>query len=176
GMIHHLQTHLTVSGETQFVVGNAETLSFPGVSLIGANAVFQWFRNPGGTLKRLRTCLDPGGYLVFSTFGPGTLREFRETGGFSGPASLHSLDGWKTLLTQADMEPVQALKEEKTLFFSGARELIRYLQQIGAAPLKIFQPGPLRRLLREYDSRYGAPEGILTRWELLFLAARTKSS
>ena len=52
-MINQLIHHVKVPENTRFIIGNAEKIKLPKVNLITANAVFQWFEEPGETLKRI---------------------------------------------------------------------------------------------------------------------------
>jgi malonyl-ACP O-methyltransferase BioC len=87
-MMDYLRAQMSVPASTTFIPGNAEQVSFPKVHLIAANAVFQWFQHPEPTLQRLADRLLKNGTLVFSTFGPKTLQEFREIAQIHGPTPL----------------------------------------------------------------------------------------
>ena len=78
----------TISGPAnriQWIVGDAENdafldeLSGRSFDLIVSGATFQWFVHPAATIRRLARLLKPGGLLAFSTFGPQTFRELRES-------------------------------------------------------------------------------------------------
>lgn len=170
-MIEYLKEHLDLPGTTRFMEGNAERLAFPKVHLACANAVFQWFQHPQQTLENLKQAMVPGGHLVFSTFGPETLQEFRDTAGFEGPTHLLSLQSWKDLLTRTGFRWTASETETRQIFFPTTRHLIRNLQQIGAAPLRILKPGELRRLIATYDRNFGTAQGVYTNWELYYFSA-----
>jgi len=171
-MIEHLQNHLEVPSNSRILAGNAERIRIPKVNLIAGNAVFQWFQNPQSTLQRFYKSLDKEGYLAFSTFGPKTLEEFRNTAQFQGPTHLLSQKRWKTLLTQTGFELLTFETETRQIFFEDTKALIKNLQQIGATPLRILKPGELRQLIREYDREYSSPQGVYTNWELFYFFAR----
>jgi malonyl-ACP O-methyltransferase BioC len=170
-MIEHLKNHLEVPSSSKFLAGNAERIQTPRVKLIAGNAVFQWFQNPQKTLQRFHSALEKEGYLAFSTFGPRTLEEFRSTAQFEGPTHLHSQKRWKTLLTQAGFELLTFQTETRQIFFQNTQGLIKNLQQIGAAPLRILKSGELRQLIRDYDREYSSPQGVYTNWELFYFFA-----
>jgi len=170
-MIEHLKTHLEVPSNSKFLAGNAERIQIPKVKLIAGNAVFQWFQNPQKTLQRFHASLEKEGYLAFSTFGPKTLEEFRRSAQFEGPTQLHSQSRWKTLLTQAGFEILTFQAETRQIFFQNTQSLIKNLQQIGAAPLRILKSGELRQLIRNYDREYSSPQGVYTNWELFYCFA-----
>lgn len=173
-MIEYLKDHLDLPQETQFLEGNAERLEFPQAGLIAGNAVFQWFQNPETTLETLHRSLPKGGQIVFSTFGPETLQEFRDSGGLEGPTHLLSLDKWKSLLIQCGFQWQAAESESREIFFPGTRHLIRNLQQIGAAPLRMMKTGELRRLIETHDRNFSTPQGVYTHWELYYFSAVKK--
>ncbi len=171
-MIEHLKNHLEVPFNSKFLVGNAERIQIPKAKLIAGNAVFQWFQNPKNTLQRFHSSLGKEGYLAFSTFGPKTLEEFRSTAQFQGPTHLLSEKRWKTLLTQAGFELLTFQTETRQIFFQNTQSLIKNLQQIGAAPLRILKSGELRQLIRDYDREYSSSQGVYTNWELFYFFAR----
>lgn len=174
-MIDHLKNHLEVPSNSKILTGNAERIQIPKVKLIAGNAVFQWFQNPQNTLQRFYSAIEKEGYLAFSTFGPKTLEEFRTTAQFEGPTHLHSQKRWKTLLTQAGFELLTFQVETRQIFFQNTQNLIKNLQQIGAAPLRILKPGELRQLIRDYDREYSSSQGVYTNWELFYIFARKRT-
>ncbi len=171
-MIEYLKNHLELPSHSKFLVGNAERIQIPKTKLIAGNAVVQWFQNPQTTLQRFHASLEKEGYLAFSTFGPQTLEEFRRSAQFEGPTHLLSQKRWKTLLTQAGFELQTFQTETRQIFFQNTQNLIKNLQQIGAAPLRILKPGELRQLIRDYDREYSSPQGVYTNWELFYFIAR----
>ena len=174
-MIEHLKNHLEVPPNTKILAGNAERIQIPKVKLIAGNAVFQWFQNPSNTLQRFHSSIEKEGYLAFSTFGPKTLEEFRSTAQLEGPTNLLSQKRWKTLLTMAGFELLSFQTEARQIFFQNTQSLIKNLQQIGAAPLRILKPGELRQLIRDYDREYTSSQGVYTNWELFYFFACKRS-
>ena len=171
-MIDHLRNHLEVPSNSKILAGNAERIQIPKVKLITGNAVFQWFQDPQKALQKFHASLEKEGYLAFSTFGPKTLEEFRSTAQFEGPTHLHSQKKWKTLLKQAGFELLSFQSETRQIFFQNTQGLIKNLQQIGAAPLRILKPGELRQLIRDYDREYSSSQGVYTNWELFYFFAQ----
>lgn len=171
-MMDHLKEGMTLPENTTLIIGNAERAEFHPTDLIVGNAVFQWFADPQKTLDHLLKFMNPGGSLVFSTFGPGTLKEFRQTGSLESPNTLYSLPQWKTMIEQAGLTLKESHLELRKSFFPNTRALIRSLQQIGAAPFRLLKPGGLRKLIREYDEKFIMEQGVYVTWELLYLSAR----
>ena len=174
-MIEHLENHLELPTHSKILVGNAERIKIPKVNLIASNAVFQWFQNPQNTLQRFNSSLQNEGCLAFSTFGPKTLEEFRSIAQFQGPTHLLSQKQWKTLLTRAGFELLTFQTETRKIFFQNTQSLIKNLQQIGAAPLRILKSGELRQLIRDYDKEHSSSQGVYTNWELIYFFARKRT-
>lgn len=62
--------------DIDFITADAEDLSFKRqFDFITSNACFQWFENLEGALSRLKMLLRKDGRILFSIFGPETLRE-----------------------------------------------------------------------------------------------------
>jgi len=170
-MIAHLKNHLDLPPDTRFIIGNAERLRFPKVQLIASNAVFQWFQNPEKAIHDLSQCLTMNGKLAFSTFGPQTLQDFREVAEISGPTHLVPGRKWKSMLSKSGLKLIAFHSEMRLIFFPSTRNLMKNLQQIGAAPLRLMNPGQLRRIMKTYDNRFASSQGVYTGWELYFFSA-----
>ncbi len=171
GMIAYLQSRLALPQETRILPGNAEKIDFPAADLIAGNAVFQWFEDEQTTLRRFHAALAPGGRILFSTFGPDTLKEFRETAAMQSPTDLRSLKAWESALRTAGFEVEASRRELKRTHYPDTLALIRTLQQMGAAPLRMLSAGDLRRKMRAFDQRYAIDGGVPATWELLYLSA-----
>jgi len=65
-------------GRERFVCGDAERLPIAtaSVDLVFSNLTFQWCE-PEAVFRECRRVLRPGGLLLFSSFGPDTLKELR---------------------------------------------------------------------------------------------------
>ncbi len=106
------------------------------VDLIVSNATLQWCNDLDATFRDWQRVLSPGGLLMFTSFGPDTLRELRaawaQVDGYahvSPFADLHDLgDG---LVRARFADPVMDA-ERLTLTYPGARDLMRDLKVLGA--------------------------------------------
>ena len=88
----------------QFVSGDAETLEFPkDTELITSCSTLQWFSNPRRFFARCHSFLSEGGYLAFSTFGTGNMREIHAlTGnGLHSPANRGAMPSAQPVLRDA---------------------------------------------------------------------------
>lgn len=106
------------------------------VELVWSNLAIQWCNDLPGTFRELHRVLKPDGLLMYSTFGPDTLKELR--------AAFHGVDGHSHVSRFADMhdlgdmlvhsgfaEPVMDM-EVITLTYDDVRAAMRDLKNIGA--------------------------------------------
>jgi malonyl-CoA O-methyltransferase len=170
-MIDTLKSRLSIPSNTKFLIGNAEKIFLGKTDLICANAVFQWFLNPIVTLKRLKSSLNKTGTLLFSTFGPETLIEFRETANLSDPIMLFSLKQWQNFIKNSGYKLNSINVEKRKIFSPTTLNLMKNLQQIGAAPVRVFNAGELRKLIRDYDKLFATEKGeVYSTWELFYFS------
>jgi len=122
----------------QCICADAERLPFADNSfdLVFSNLMFQWCVDLDSAFSELRRVLRPGGLLLFSSFGPDTLKELRE--------SWRSVDQYAHVNTFLDMhdvgdalvrtrfaDPVMDV-ERLTMTYPDVWKLMRELKQIGA--------------------------------------------
>jgi malonyl-CoA O-methyltransferase len=169
-MIDTLKSGLSVPSNTKYLIGNAEKIFLGKTDLICANAVFQWFLNPILTLTHLKSSLNKKGSLIFSTFGSETLMEFRKTANLKTPITLYSLKQWKKFIKSSGYILNSIDVEKRKIFSTTTLNLMKNLQKIGAAPVRVFKAGELRKLIRDYDKRFGTEQGVYATWELLYFS------
>jgi malonyl-CoA O-methyltransferase len=121
-----------------WVCADAQALPFAdaGVDLVHSNLCLQWCEDPGLALAEFRRVLRPGGMLLFSTFGPDTLKELRaafaqvddmpHVGRF---VDMHDIGD--ALLASGFRDPVLE-RDDFTLTYADAMTLMRELRAIGA--------------------------------------------
>ncbi len=122
----------------RYVNAEAEALPFADNSfdMVYSNLTLQWVNDLAGALQEFRRVLKPGGMLLFSTFGPDTLKELRD--------SWQQVDGYSHVNHFLDMhdigdamlqtklaEPVTDM-ENFTLTYPDIYQLMRELKTIGA--------------------------------------------
>ncbi|TCO43366.1 malonyl-ACP O-methyltransferase BioC [Dokdonella fugitiva] len=106
------------------------------VDLVHSSLCLQWCDDPGLALAEFRRVLRPEGLLLFSTFGPDTLKELRaafaevdRTPHVSRFVDMHDIgDG---LLASGFRDPVME-REDFVLTYANLRGLMRELRAIGA--------------------------------------------
>ena len=169
-MIDILKFRLELPNYTKFLIGNAESIQMGKADLICANAVFQWFQNPQSSLVHIKQSLNNKGMLLFSTFGPETLKEFRQAANMNSPITLYSLNQWKNFIKNTGFTIKLFESEKRKIFTPNTMNLIKNLQQIGAAPIKNFNVGGLRKLIRYYDKHFSTKQGVYATWELYYFS------
>jgi malonyl-CoA O-methyltransferase len=111
-------------------------LASESMDLIISNLTMQWCNQLGQTFSEFRRVLKPGGLLMFTTFGPDTLTELRQSWAavdnqahVSRFLDMHDIGD--ALLQTGLSEPVMDV-EHFTLTYSDARGLFDDLKSIGA--------------------------------------------
>jgi malonyl-CoA O-methyltransferase len=170
GMLEILSNSLTLPLSTKISPGNAERIHFKNMDLVCANAVFQWFQNPQEVLVKLNQALTTNGSLIFSTFGPKTLMEFRQAANLESPIDLYNKDSWTDMIRDSGFTMKFWDVEIRKIFFSSSLSLLKNLQQIGAAPIRMVKTGGLRKMMRDYDSRFSTTQGVYATWELYYFS------
>lgn len=125
-----------------FICGDAENLPFADNSfdLIYSNATLQWCSDLDHTFQELNRVLRPEGLLMFSTFGPDTLKELRAswntvdretnpTAHVNGFIDMHDIGD--AMMRAGFSDPVMDM-ENFTLTYPDAYQLMRELKTLGA--------------------------------------------
>jgi len=106
------------------------------VDLVHSSLCLQWCEDPGLALAEFRRVLRPDGLLLFSTFGPDTLKELRAAFAeidrmphVSRFIDMHDIGD--ALLASGFRDPVLE-RDDFTLTYADARDLMRELRAIGA--------------------------------------------
>ena len=144
------------------VCADAECLPFAAgrFDFIFSNLMLQWCMDLEPVFTELRRVLAPGGLLLFTSFGPDTLRELR--------SSWEAVDGYTHVNSFIDMhhvgdalvrtrwaEPVMDT-ERLTVTYREVRTLMQDLKHIGAHNVTAGRPRGLtgRQRLQQVERRY----------------------
>ena len=162
GMLRHTQNRGGWLRKPACVCADGERLPFADDSfeLVFSNLMLQWCVDLELVFTELRRVLAPGGLLMFTTFGPDTLRELR--------ASWEAVDGYTHVNAFIDMhdvgdalvrthwaEPVMDA-ERITVTYRELRTLMQDLKHIGAHNVTAGRPRGLtgRHRLQQVELAY----------------------
>ena len=149
-------------GGVSAVCGDIESLPLAaaGVELVWSNLALQWVNEPARVFGEFHRALRPGGLLMFSTFGPDTLKELRAAyAGTDGRTHVHRFidmhDLGDMLVNAGFADPVMDM-EYVTLTYVTVRDLMRDLKTIGAVNAARDRPAGLsgKALLAAVERHY----------------------
>jgi malonyl-CoA O-methyltransferase len=138
GMLRQARRHAGWWRPFRRVAGDAQALPFADASidLLVSNLCLQWCGDLKSALYEFRRVLKPGGWLLFTSFGPDTLKELRAAWGAADQrAHVHVFldmhDVGDAVLAQGFVDPMFDV-ERFVLTYADARTLMRELKAIGA--------------------------------------------
>jgi malonyl-CoA O-methyltransferase len=129
--------------------------------LLWSNLAFQWANDLSHVLTECNRVLQPEGLLMFTSFGPDTLKELR--GAFDGGSGVHvnrfldMHDVGDMLVHQGFSNPVMDM-EVMTLTYDNVEQLMRELKALGAHNIAagrdrgLTGKGTLARVRGRYES------------------------
>ena len=132
------------------VCGDIERLPLAsgGVGLVWSNLALQWINEPQRAFAEMHRVLAPGGLVLFSSFGPDTLKELRAAfGSVDRQPHVHRFidmhDVGDLLVGSGFADPVMDM-EVVTQTYAEVRVLMRDLKAIGAHNMTRGRPAGLR--------------------------------
>jgi len=166
-------------GRRIFVCADVERLPVADarVDLVISNLTLQWCNDVDRAFAAFRRVLRPGGLLMFTTFGPDTLKELR--------ASWSRADAYNHVNAFADMHDIgDALvragfsgpvmdREDMHLTYRDVASLMHDLKALGAhnmtwgRPRGLTTPRRLARMVEAYES-YRTDECVPATYEVLY--------
>jgi len=144
GMLHKARGTLSwwqklISGSKQrFVCADAEALPLTaqGMDMVWSNLAVQWCNDLPATFVELNRVIKNEGLLMFSTFGPDTLKELRTA--FNGVDGYNHVNRFADMHDIGDMlvaagfaDPVMEM-EKITLTYNDVKSVMQDLRDIGA--------------------------------------------
>lgn len=112
-----------------FVIGDAEEITFPaGLNLVVSGSTFQWFKDLPAMFEKIYNVLNPGGMMVFSTFGMRNLMEIKEISGKG--LEYYSLANLKKIASNY-FEILNLEEEIIPLYFPDVTSIIQHVKKTG---------------------------------------------
>lgn len=151
------------SNRALFVCGDNEKLPIRSASmdLFWSNLAYQWAGNLGDVFAECLRSLRPGGLLMFTTFGPDTLKELRTASSGDGRIHVNRFidmhDIGDMMIGAGFTDPVMDM-EYLTLTYVDVRTLMRELKAIGAHNVAAGRNRALtgKNVLAQIEQRYEA--------------------
>ena len=132
----YIQKIIPAPTQWLFLTGNIEEIDIPEqLDLISSASTLQWVKDLRMLLQQLTQQLNPGGYLVLSSFADDHFKEIRslqihDKQNTRYPMSYWSADQWHSAL-QADYDVLTIQSEIQTAFFDSTKELLMHLRLTG---------------------------------------------
>ena len=137
-MLQTTQAKLTDKCNISYICADAEQLPFAAQSIdnVISNLALQWCGNLESVFTDIKRALKPDGHLVFSTFGPQTLRELKsawaKVDNYNHVNTFYSETQLKQFLQQAGFKNSQIKSELYTSRYDSVWTLMQELKQLGA--------------------------------------------
>ena len=130
---------------------------------IYSSSMLQWATSPAEMLRGWREVLAPGGRVLTGLFAADSLPELRALG-VEPPLVWRTPAEWREAVARAGLWLCREETDTRVFRHASALELFRMLHGLGSAPARRLTAGGLRRLLREYETRFGCEGGVGSTW------------
>jgi malonyl-CoA O-methyltransferase len=183
GMLRVARDRLAAAGGGSCLCGRAEALPLASesVDFVFSNLAIQWCDEPADVFREFRRVLRPGGRLLFSTFGPETLRELRAAwAAVDGHAHVNrfaAVEEIEAALAAAGFSERDVALAARSLSYPGVPVLMQELKGLGARNVTAGRPrhltgkGRLERMIAAYPPA-AAGAGIEATFEPILGFAR----
>ena len=184
GMIDHCRKRWARVEHVRFEVADGEDFSSKtSFALIASNCCFQWFQAIDASMAHLSAMLAPGGWFVASAPVEGTRHELDDsyhviTDEPFPSLPFHASDDYMRPLREQGLVIVEERRDTVEAMYSNALEVLKSFKGVGATleyqdGYKPLAPNQLRRLLQEYERRYGRADGsVPVTYETLLFAGK----
>jgi malonyl-CoA O-methyltransferase len=129
-----------------------------------SSSMLQWAESPVEVFSAWHARLAPEGRVLGGLFVAGSLPEWGEVAGKWSPLRWRSREEWREALAAAGLRLLRDETETRSFRYPSARDFLRSLHAVGAAPRRRVGPGTLRRLLSQYETRHGRSGSVGARW------------
>ena len=135
------------------IPGDIERVALKGkFHLIVSASTFQWLACPANTFTRLAEHLEPGGWMIFSTFGKDNFRELKAL--TKQGLAYHSITEMTALLSSC-FQVLHTEENHYLLEFDHPLEVLRHVKKTGVNATNtptIWTRSRLEQFTREYES------------------------
>ena len=153
-------------------------LAAASVDLLWSSLMLQWCNRTDLAFAEAQRCLCGHGHFVFSTFGPATLRELRDSfaDGHTHVSRFPAADALRSQLSAAGFAEVHIEAQQEVLHYADVRSLMLELKAIGAHNATAGRSRGLtgkrgwQAMLANYETRRVA-EGLPATYELFYVRA-----
>jgi len=157
--------------EIEWRIFDAGDLPEKRFDFIFSSSFLQWAKDPKTLLQHWRSRLNPDGKIVAGFFAAPTLSELETLLPKSAPLRWREPEDWKMIFERAGFLLKRFEAKTVRFYFPSALELFRNLHRIGAAPKQKVSPARLRRIIDEYDKKFGNKNGVCSTWTFVRLEA-----
>ncbi|WP_442600827.1 malonyl-ACP O-methyltransferase BioC [Paenibacillus sp. KN14-4R] len=189
-MVAAARLRVNGSEAVTFIVGDVEHMDesdHAPFDLIISNAVIQWLRDPYATISKLSRMLIRNGYILASTFGPGTFHELHEVFAevkdeMNLPNASHGLPmqdamAWQDYFHQSGYQDIHVIQRYEQLVYPNCRTFMKSIKAVGASYSEgSYAIGTTKLLLQEvmkrYDRRFVMDDGVYTTYETIEIRAK----
>ena len=168
-----------LKSELKFVCADAESLPFSDNSFdfIFSNLTLQWCTDLDRTFAEFKRILKPEGLLFFSTLGPDTLKELRQSWKMvDGNQHVHTFidmhDVGDAMVRAGLADPVMDV-ENFTLTYGSVLDLMRELKQLGAHNASVNRPHQLTgkhhlRAMQHHYETFRSDDKLPATYEIVY--------
>ena len=122
--------HTQIAAQVEWCIGDAEKITFPNaLDLIVSSSALQWMTDLDLLFSKCRHALITSGYLCFSTFGQGNLKEIKALTG-QGLDYIDS-DDLRQKLEHQGFEVIQISEQYEQLLFEHPKQVLQHLKATG---------------------------------------------
>lgn len=150
--------------------------------LIYSSSFIQWCDTPRELFADLARLLTPGGWFIFSTYGPKTLHELKASWAivdhFPHTLEFPSASKLRTILKMNGFIVHDCSRSLEVIHYEGVDAVLNALKRLGAQNKRSDQrPGltpasKLRQMEDYYQKHYGVQNLVPTSYEVLLFSAR----
>lgn len=154
--------------------GDIESLDLPNkLDLVVSSSTLQWMSDLGGLLERIRLALVSEGYLAFTIFGNGTMREISSITGRG--LHYHSEEQLREMVA-AIFDVELFTTDTSVLHFPSVRAILRHIQQTGVSGIgrNKWTKSSLTLFEQTYKQRYQDEKGLPLTYSSHYVIAKKK--